>query len=82
LVSEIGNLSGLELKLQLISDQGDELRIRGFSLGIGNRVPEEALQGIQVTSVPGHFDGVTDGPAPLWTGWSGMFLPPGGRVPW
>ena len=29
--SEIGNLAGLQLKLQFISDKGDELGIRGFS---------------------------------------------------
>ena len=32
--SEIGNLVRLQLKLQFISDKGDEFRIRGFSLGI------------------------------------------------
>ena len=34
--SEIGNLRRLQLKLQFVSDQGDEFRIRGFSLGIAD----------------------------------------------
>ena len=48
------------MKLQFVSDQGYELRIRGFSLGITDCVSEEPLQSIQVTSVPGHFDGMAD----------------------
>ena len=60
--SEIGNLAGLELEGQFISDKGDEFGIRGFSLCIGNRVPKEALQGIQIPSVPGNFDGMADCP--------------------
>ena len=32
--SEIGNLAGLELQGQFISDKGDELRVRGFFFGI------------------------------------------------
>ena len=68
--SEIGNLAGLQLKLQFVSDKGDELTIRGFSLGIGNCVPEEPLQGVQIPSVPGHFDGVADGA--LYAGRGGL----------
>ena len=30
--SEIGNLAGLQLKLQFVSDKGDEFRFRGFPL--------------------------------------------------
>ena len=59
--SEIGNLRGLQLKLQFVSNQGDELRIGGLSLGITDRIPKEPLQRIQIPSVPGNFDGVTDG---------------------
>ena len=59
---EIGNLGGLQLKLQFVSDKGDKLRIRGFSLGIADGIAEESLQGIQIASVPGYFDSVTDGP--------------------
>ena len=47
---------------QFVCDKGDELGIRGFSLGIGNRVPKEPLKGVQIASVPGNFDGVADGP--------------------
>ena len=60
--SEIGNLRRLQLKLQFVSDKRNKLGIRGFSLGIGNRVAEEPLEGIQITPVPGHFDGVPDCP--------------------
>ena len=59
--SEIGNLRRLQLKLQFVCDKGDKFGIRGFSLGIGNCVAEEPLQGIEVASVPCNFDGVADG---------------------
>ena len=38
----------LELQLKAVCDEGDEFRVRGFSLGVGNGVAEEALEGIQV----------------------------------
>ena len=59
--SEIGNLAGLQLKLQFVCDQGNEFGIRGFSLGIADSIAEKSLQRIQVTTVPCHFDGVADG---------------------
>ena len=58
------------MQLQFISDKGDELRIRGFSLGIADGVAEKSLQRIQVASVPGYFDGMADGP--LYSGWGGL----------
>ena len=58
--SEIGNLRRLQLKLQFISDQGDKLRIGGFSLGIADSIPEKSLQSVQVPSVPGDFNGMSD----------------------
>ena len=61
IVSEVGNLAGLELQGQFVSDKGDEFRICGFSLGIADGIAKKSLQRIQVTSVPGDFDGVTDG---------------------
>ena len=60
--SEIGNLRRLQLKLQFVSDQGDKFGIRGFSFGIADGIAEKSLECIQIASVPGHFDGVTDGP--------------------
>ena len=60
--SEIGNLAGFELEGQFISDKSDEFRIRGFSLGIGNRIPKEPLKGVQIAPIPGDFNGVADGP--------------------
>ena len=56
--SEIGNLAGLELEGQFVSDKSDEFGIRGFSLGIGNRMPKESLQSIQIASVPSHINGI------------------------
>ena len=60
--SEIPYLGTLELKLELVRNQGDELTIGGLSFGIGHRIAEEALQGVQVPSVPGDFNGMADGP--------------------
>ena len=48
--------------MQLVSNKGDKFRIGRFTLCIGNRVTKEALQGIQVSPVPGYFDGMADGP--------------------
>ena len=59
--SEIGNLVRLQLRLELVCDEGNKFRIRRLALSIADRVPEEALEGIQVTSVPGDFDGMADG---------------------
>ena len=55
-------LAALELLLQPVRNQGDELTVGGLSLGVADGVAEEALQCVQVTPVPGHFDGVADGP--------------------
>ena len=56
--SEIPNLGGLQLKLELVCDEGDKFRIGGLSLGIAHGIAEEPLEGIEVASVPGDFDGV------------------------
>ena len=45
-LSVLGCVCALELELQLVSDQGDELRVRGLALGVGYGVPEEPLQGV------------------------------------
>ena len=66
--SEISYLLTLELKLELVSDQGDELGVGGFAFGVGNGVAKESLQSIQVATVPGYFNSMADGP-----------LHPGGR---
>ena len=60
--SEIRNLAGLQLKLQFVSDKGDEFGICGFSLGVADGIAEKSLQSIQIASVPGNFDGMADGP--------------------
>ena len=59
--SELGHVLSLKLKLELVRNQGDELRIGGLSFGVGYRVAEEPLQGVQVAPVPGDFDGVANG---------------------
>ena len=58
--SEIGNFGRLQLKLQFVSDKRNKLTIRGFSLGIADGIAEKSLQGVQIASVPGHFDGMPD----------------------
>ena len=50
------------MQLEPVRNEGNKLTVGGFPLGIADGVAEEALQGVQVTPVPGHFDGVTDGP--------------------
>ena len=46
------------LQLQPVGDHGDELGVGGFALGIADGEAEVFLQGVQVTPVPGDFDGV------------------------
>ena len=57
----IGHLLALELKLELVRNQGDELRIGGLALCIGHGVAKESLQGVQISSVPGDLDGMANG---------------------
>ena len=44
---------------KFICNKRNKFGISRFSLGIADGVSEEPLEGIQVTSVPGHFDGVS-----------------------
>lgn len=55
--------------MQLVRNEGDELRIGGLALGVTHCVTEEALQGVQIAPIPGDFDGVADGP--FHSGWGG-----------
>ena len=59
---EIRNFRGLQLKLELVCNQGDEFGIRGFPLGIADGIAEKSLECVQITTIPGYFDGVPDGP--------------------
>ena len=68
--SEIGNLRRLQLQLELVSNQGNEFGIRGFSLGIADCIAEKSLQSVQIAPVPGYFDGVAD--SPLHSGRGGL----------
>ena len=43
MVSKIPHFGALELKLELVRNQGDELRIGGLALGVADGVAEEAL---------------------------------------
>ena len=58
----LGGLGGFELQLQPVRDQCDKLTIGGLSLGVTHGIAKEALQGVQVSPVPCHLDGVADGP--------------------
>jgi hypothetical protein len=57
--SEIGNLAGLQLKLQFVSNQGNKFGIRGFSLGIADSIAEKSLQSIKVTTIPCNLNGMS-----------------------
>ena len=50
------------MQLQLVGDQSDELRIRRLALDVADGISKESLEGVQVTSVPGHLNGMADGP--------------------
>ena len=58
----LGGLGGFELQLKPIRNQCNKLTVGGLPLGVADGVAEEALQGIQISPVPGDFDGVADGP--------------------
>ena len=58
----MGRLGTLELKLELVRNEGDELRIGGLALGVGHSVAKELLQGVQITTIPSNLNGVANGP--------------------
>ena len=60
--SVLRRLGGFELQLKPVCNQGNKLTIGGLPLGIADGIAKEALQGVQVSPVPGHLDGVADGP--------------------
>lgn len=66
----MGGFGAFQLQLELVRDEGDELTIGGLPLGVAHGVAKEALQGVQVSSVPGHLDGVANGP--LYPGRRGL----------
>ena len=59
--SKVGDFGRLQLKLELVCDQGDEFGVCGFSFGIAHRIAEKSLQSIQIATIPGYFDGMADG---------------------
>jgi len=54
------SLTCFHFQSEPVSDEGDELRIRGFSLMIIDGVAEEGIDGIHLASVPCNLDGVAD----------------------
>ena len=71
--SILRRLGALELQLQPVRDQSDKLTIRGLALGVAHRVAEEALQGVEISPVPGDLYGVAYGPLyPAWGGLEGL----------
>ena len=46
---------------KLVCNKRNKFGLRGFSLGIADRIAEKSLQSVQIPSVPGDFNGVTDG---------------------
>ena len=58
----LGGLGGFELQLKPVRNQCNKLTIRRLPLGIAHRIAEEALQGVQISPIPGDLDGVADGP--------------------
>ena len=47
--------------MELVCNKRNKFGIGGVSLGIADGIAEKSLQRIQVASVPGYFDGVSDG---------------------
>ena len=58
------------MKLQFVSNKRNKFGIRGFSLGIADGVAEKSLQSVQIATIPGHFDGVSD--CTLYSAWRGL----------
>jgi hypothetical protein len=58
---KLGSFGGLQLQLELVSDQRDKFGIGGFSLGIGNCIAKESLQSVKISTIPSHFNGMADG---------------------
>ena len=57
---------------KIVRYHGDEFTIGGLALDIADRVAEELLQRLDVAPVPGHLNGVADGP--LYPGRGGVEL--------
>ena len=46
--SVLGRVFSLELEMEAVCDEGDELRVGGLALGVGNGVAEDPLEGIEI----------------------------------
>ena len=69
----LGRLGALELQLKPVCNERNKLTVGGLALGVAHRVAKEALQGVQIAPVPGHLDGVANGPLyPAWGSLEGL----------
>ena len=59
-ISIIDRFGVFQLQLELIGDEGDELAVGGLAFCVGNCIAEEALESIQVTAIPCHFNGMAN----------------------
>ena len=57
---EISHFFIFQLQLELVSDKCNKFGISRLAFCIADSIAEEALEGIQVTSVPGNFNSVSD----------------------
>ena len=71
-------LADLSLQPQLVSDDGDELRISRLALVVLDRIAEKVVDGFQPSPVPRHLYGMTD--RPLHTARRRLVLLGDGRI--
>jgi len=56
----ISHFRRFQLQLKLVCNKRNKFRVGGFSLGIADGIAEKSLKCIQIASVPGYFNRVTD----------------------
>ena len=71
-------LADLSLQPQLVSDDGNELRISRLALVVLDRIAEQIIDGFQAAAIPRYFDGVAD--RPLHAARRGMIVLRDGRI--
>ena len=58
------------MKLELVCDKRNKFGIGRLPLGIADSIAEKSLEGIQITTIPCHFDSVAN--SPLHSGRCGL----------
>lgn len=58
------------MQLEPVRNQCDKLTIGGLALGVRYGVAKEALQGVEISPIPGDLYGVAYGP--LYPAWGGL----------